>query len=70
MVLDLVVHDYSYSLPQTCALKVDINYSGWHKTMLKVLKKIIGIPYDIDVNEGMAYVSGKVDPHTILKKLV
>jgi hypothetical protein len=34
------------------------------------IKFLLGVVYDIDVQEGMAYISGKVDPHKILKKLV
>nr|POE92195.1 hypothetical protein CFP56_53908 [Quercus suber] len=29
-----------------------------------------GVVYDIDAEDGMAYITGKVDPHKILKKLV
>lgn len=34
------------------------------------LKFFLGVVYDIDAEEGMAYITGKVDPHKILKKLV
>ncbi|KAM3729340.1 hypothetical protein ACB098_12G004000 [Castanea mollissima] len=58
------------STQMCCALKVDTSSSGWHNTMVKVLKKISGVVYDIDAEEGMAYITGKADPHKILKKLV
>ncbi|XP_015902604.4 uncharacterized protein LOC107435493 [Ziziphus jujuba] len=38
--------------------------------MTKVLKKIGGATYSIDAEEGIAYVSGKVDPQKLLRRLV
>ncbi|KAF5727918.1 hypothetical protein HS088_TW21G00058 [Tripterygium wilfordii] len=53
----------------TCGLKVDTQSPGWQKTITKVLTNIKGVSYTIDVEEGMAYVSGRVNPNTLLKKL-
>ncbi|KAJ4829553.1 hypothetical protein Tsubulata_017163 [Turnera subulata] len=53
----------------SCALKVDTKTSGWFKTITKVLKKIAGLHYNIDAETGMAYISGRVDPNKILRKI-
>ncbi|XP_028794048.1 uncharacterized protein LOC114749674 [Neltuma alba] len=37
--------------------------------MGKILKKIKGVSYDLDAEEGMIYISGKVDPQKILRKI-
>ncbi|KAF3453358.1 hypothetical protein FNV43_RR03798 [Rhamnella rubrinervis] len=54
----------------TCGIRLDTQSSGWYKTMTKVMKDIQGATYSIDAEEGMAYVSGKVDPQKLLKRLV
>lgn len=83
---------------QTCGFKVNTNSPEWHKSMNKILKKIKGLFFDIniklivyrlrrlniifsdsgynmvlggnfwiDVDEGMAYVTGQGDPNKLLK---
>ncbi|XP_040989073.1 heavy metal-associated isoprenylated plant protein 32-like [Juglans microcarpa x Juglans regia] len=53
----------------TCALKVDTQTPGWHKAMIKVLGSIQGVSYNIDGQQGLAYVSGNIDPAILLKML-
>ncbi|KDO61548.1 hypothetical protein CISIN_1g038889mg, partial [Citrus sinensis] len=53
----------------TCALRVDTQTSGWHKSLIKVLARIDGVTYSIDAQQGIAYISGKVEPGTLLKLL-
>ncbi|KAG2678178.1 hypothetical protein I3760_12G131900 [Carya illinoinensis] len=53
----------------TCALKVDTQTPGWHKAMIKVLRSIQGVSYNIDGQQGLAYVSGSIDPAVLLKML-
>nr|POF03223.1 heavy metal-associated isoprenylated plant protein 32 [Quercus suber] len=53
----------------TCALRVDTQTPGWHKSMIKVLGSIQGVSYTFDVQEGLAYVSGNVDPGMLLTML-
>ncbi|KAI9116316.1 hypothetical protein K1719_012483 [Acacia pycnantha] len=57
------------STHMTCGLKVDTRCKGWDITMGKILKKIKGVSYDLDAEEGMIYISGKVDPQKILRKI-
>ncbi|KAJ4725211.1 Metal ion binding protein [Melia azedarach] len=59
----------STNAKMTCGLKVNTNDPGWYKSMTKVLKKIKGASYTIDVEEGMAYVTGRVNPTKLLRKL-
>ncbi|KAM1026512.1 hypothetical protein ACFX13_040139 [Malus domestica] len=54
----------------TCGLKVDTKTGGWHKCLTKMLKKIQGASYNVDAEAGMAYISGKVDPRKLLRRLV
>ncbi|KAL1199709.1 hypothetical protein V5N11_012978 [Cardamine amara subsp. amara] len=51
----------------TCGFKVNTNSPEWHKSMTKILKKIKGGNFWIDVDEGMAYVTGQGDPKKLLK---
>ncbi|XP_010503778.1 PREDICTED: uncharacterized protein LOC104780933 [Camelina sativa] len=51
----------------TCGFKVNTNSPEWHKSMTKILKKIRGGNFWIDVDEGMAYVTGQGDPNKLLK---
>ncbi|KAG7560413.1 hypothetical protein ISN45_Aa05g019470 [Arabidopsis thaliana x Arabidopsis arenosa] len=51
----------------TCGFKVNTNSPEWHKSMTKILKKIKGGNFWIDVDEGMAYVTGQGDPNKLLK---
>ncbi|CAF2019012.1 BnaC07g32010D [Brassica napus] len=51
----------------TCGFKVNTNSPEWHKSMTKILKKIKGGSFWIDVEEGMAYVTGQGDPNKLLK---
>ncbi|XP_010548819.1 PREDICTED: uncharacterized protein LOC104820146 [Tarenaya hassleriana] len=51
----------------TCGFKVSTNSPGWHKSMAKILKKIKGGDFAIDVEEGVAYVSGEGDIEKLLK---
>ncbi|KAJ0248881.1 Metal ion-binding protein [Hirschfeldia incana] len=51
----------------TCGFKVNTNSPEWHKSMTKILKKIRGGSFWIDVDEGMAYVTGQGDPNKLLK---
>ncbi|KAL5746642.1 hypothetical protein ACOSP7_027788 [Xanthoceras sorbifolium] len=53
----------------TCALKIDTQTAGWHKSLIKMLTNIDGVTYSIDAQQGIAYISGKVDPGKILKML-
>ncbi|KAJ6708640.1 METAL ION-BINDING PROTEIN [Salix koriyanagi] len=53
----------------SCGLKVETTDPEWHRTLTKVLKRIKGVSYAIDVEQGMAYVRGRVDPNKLLKKL-
>ncbi|XP_031271431.1 uncharacterized protein LOC116129841 [Pistacia vera] len=53
----------------TCGLKVDTSDPGWYKSMTKILRKIKGASYNINVEEGMAYITGKANPSKLLKKL-
>ncbi|KAJ7947572.1 putative Metal ion-binding protein [Quillaja saponaria] len=53
----------------TCGLKVDTQSRGWDRTMNRILRKIKGASYDLDAEQGMMYVTGKVDPRRILRKL-
>ncbi|KAK3227902.1 hypothetical protein Dsin_007764 [Dipteronia sinensis] len=55
-------------LSLTCALKIDTQ-TGWHKSLIKLLTNINGVTYSIDAQQGVAYISGKVDPGKILKML-
>ncbi|KAK4285468.1 hypothetical protein QN277_002162 [Acacia crassicarpa] len=57
------------STNMTCGLKVDTKCKGWDRTMCKILKKIKGVSYDLDAEEGMIYISGKVDPQKILREI-
>ncbi|XP_022157631.1 heavy metal-associated isoprenylated plant protein 33-like [Momordica charantia] len=50
----------------TCGLKIDTRSEGWHKKMTRMLREIKGVSYNIDVEGGMAYVSGRVDPSKLL----
>ncbi|EOA15141.1 hypothetical protein CARUB_v10028517mg [Capsella rubella] len=51
----------------TCGFKVDTNSPAWQKSMAKILKNIKGGEFSLDVDEGMAYVSGEGDPNKLLK---
>ncbi|KAL1199710.1 hypothetical protein V5N11_012979 [Cardamine amara subsp. amara] len=51
----------------TCGFKVNTNSPDWHKSMTKILKKVKGGNFWIDVDEGMAYVTGQGDPKKLLK---
>ncbi|KAL9294596.1 hypothetical protein AtEden1_Chr3g0206991 [Arabidopsis thaliana] len=51
----------------TCGFKVNTSSPEWHKSMTKILKKIKGGNFWIDVDEGMAYVTGHGDPNKLLK---
>ncbi|KAF3592163.1 hypothetical protein DY000_02026457 [Brassica cretica] len=51
----------------TCGFRVNTNSPEWHKSMTKILKKIKGGSFWIDVDEGMAYVTGQGDPNKLLK---
>ncbi|KAH8515025.1 hypothetical protein H0E87_003757 [Populus deltoides] len=53
----------------SCGLKVETKDPEWHRTLTKVLKRIKGVSYAIDVEQGMAYIRGRVDPNKLLKKL-
>ncbi|GMY08428.1 heavy metal-associated isoprenylated plant protein 35 [Fagus crenata] len=53
----------------SCSLKVDTQSPGWDRTLIKVLKSIKGLSYNIDVEEGVAHIRGKIDPKQLLKKL-
>ncbi|KAK1575659.1 hypothetical protein Q3G72_007345 [Acer saccharum] len=52
----------------SCALKIDTQ-TGWHKSLIKMLTNIDGVSYSIDAQQGIAYISGKVDPGKILTML-
>ncbi|CAB4277942.1 unnamed protein product [Prunus armeniaca] len=54
----------------TCGVKIDTNSDGWHKCLTKMLKKIQGASYNVDAEGGMAYVSGKVNPRKLIRRLV
>ncbi|CAH8388763.1 unnamed protein product [Eruca vesicaria subsp. sativa] len=57
----------SRSTRLTCGFKVNTNSPKWHKSMTKILNKIKGGNFWIDVDEGMAYVTGLGDPNKLLK---
>nr|XP_011461110.1 PREDICTED: uncharacterized protein LOC105350543 [Fragaria vesca subsp. vesca] len=52
-----------------CLLKIDTHSGGWEKCLSKMLKKIRGAKYSLDVQEGTLLVAGKVDPTKVLNKL-
>ncbi|XVF77297.1 hypothetical protein PTKIN_Ptkin14bG0031300 [Pterospermum kingtungense] len=52
----------------TFVLKVDTQTPGWEKSMIKLLNGIPGATFSIDAN-GLARVSGNVDPSKTLKLL-
>ncbi|XP_019058959.1 PREDICTED: uncharacterized protein LOC109116996 [Tarenaya hassleriana] len=51
----------------TCGFKVNTNSPGWHKSLTKILKKIKGGNFAIDVEEGVAYVTGQGNLKKLLK---
>ncbi|EXB67446.1 hypothetical protein L484_009526 [Morus notabilis] len=54
---------------QSCELKVNTKSRGWHKTLTKMFGRIKEVSYTIDGQTGIARVSGRIDPHKILKLL-
>ncbi|KAE8667837.1 Mitochondrial import inner membrane translocase subunit TIM22-2 [Hibiscus syriacus] len=58
----------SRTRPLTFILRVDIQTPGWENSMIKVLQGIPGATFSIDPN-GIARVSGNIDPGTTLKLL-
>ncbi|KAF7805419.1 heavy metal-associated isoprenylated plant protein 32-like [Senna tora] len=58
-----------FSVHMTCGLKVDTRCKGWDRTMSKILGKIQGVSYDLDAEEGMIYISGKVEAQKIVRKI-
>ncbi|KAJ6392395.1 hypothetical protein OIU77_026205 [Salix suchowensis] len=60
---------FTWYLNKSCGLKVETKDPEWHRTLTKVLKRIKGVSYAIDVEQGMAYIRGRVDPNKLLKKL-
>ncbi|KAB2006055.1 hypothetical protein ES319_D11G314500v1 [Gossypium barbadense] len=50
-------------------LRVDPQSPGWYESLTKILKTIKGATYTIDAEQGMAFVSGRADSKSILKKL-
>ncbi|CAK7346051.1 unnamed protein product [Dovyalis caffra] len=66
--LDITGQSYIH-LDCSCGLKVDTRDPKWHKTLTKVLKRIRGVSYTIDAEEGTALITGRVDPNKLLKKL-
>ncbi|GAV64011.1 hypothetical protein CFOL_v3_07529 [Cephalotus follicularis] len=59
----------SPTVNMTCGFKVNTQSPKWYTSLRKVLKEINGASYSIDVEEGMAYITGKVNPVSLLKKL-
>ncbi|TYH46446.1 hypothetical protein ES332_D11G335900v1 [Gossypium tomentosum] len=56
--------------PRECfGLRVDPQSPGWYESLTKILKTIKGATYTIDAEQGMAFVSGRADSKSILKKL-
>ncbi|XP_010448229.1 PREDICTED: uncharacterized protein LOC104730725 [Camelina sativa] len=51
----------------SCVLKINMQTSGWEKSMHKLIKDIPDVTYTIDAAMGLAYVSGKINPEIILK---
>ncbi|KAG7539528.1 hypothetical protein ISN44_As13g031620 [Arabidopsis suecica] len=51
----------------TCGFKVNTNSPEWHKSMTRILKKIKGGDFLLDVDQGIAYISGEGDPNKLLK---
>ncbi|KAB5568054.1 hypothetical protein DKX38_001847 [Salix brachista] len=62
-------YDLNESKGTFSGLKVETKDPEWHRTLTKVLKRIKGVSYAIDVEQGMAYIRGRVDPNKLLKKL-
>ncbi|TYJ11837.1 hypothetical protein E1A91_A11G304400v1 [Gossypium mustelinum] len=64
---------YFDSEPAQCTiifgLRVDPQSPGWYESLTKILKTIKGATYTIDVEQGMAFVSGRANSKSILKKL-
>ncbi|KAM7264793.1 hypothetical protein ACFE04_002476 [Oxalis oulophora] len=56
-------------MEMSCAFQVDTQSSELDKTLTKILCKIKGAAYAIDGVKRMVYVSGPVDPETILENL-
>ncbi|KAJ6921017.1 heavy metal-associated isoprenylated plant protein 32 [Populus alba x Populus x berolinensis] len=54
---------------QSCGLKVDTTSPNWHKTLTKVLKRIKGISYSIDAEQGMALITCRVNLNKLIRKL-
>ncbi|KAA3472553.1 SKI family transcriptional corepressor 2-like [Gossypium australe] len=50
-------------------LRVDPQYPGWYESLTKILKTIKGATYTIDAEQGLAFVSGRANSKSILKKL-
>ncbi|PON94121.1 hypothetical protein TorRG33x02_101600 [Trema orientale] len=49
-----------------CKLKVDTKSRGWHKTLTRMLGGIKEVTYTIDAQKGIACVSGRINPNTLL----
>ncbi|XP_024200446.1 uncharacterized protein LOC112203756 [Rosa chinensis] len=58
-----------YSTNMSCLLKVDTQSGGWEKCLTKMLKKIRGAKYSLNVQEGTLHVSGKVNPTKVLNRI-
>ncbi|MBA0730848.1 hypothetical protein Golax_022768, partial [Gossypium laxum] len=50
-------------------LRVHPQSPGWYESLTKILKTIKGATYTIDAEQGMAFVSGRANSKSILKKL-
>ncbi|XP_022726006.1 uncharacterized protein LOC111282254 isoform X2 [Durio zibethinus] len=53
----------------TCVLKVNTQSRDWHNTLIGVWKGLQDFSCSIDAQQGLAYVSGKVEQHKILRML-
>ncbi|KAL3531376.1 hypothetical protein ACH5RR_010698 [Cinchona calisaya] len=55
---------------ESCILKVNVHCEACKMKIVEVLSSVIGVySVDIDAREGMAKVSGEVDPNILLKAL-
>ncbi|KAH1083800.1 hypothetical protein J1N35_023561 [Gossypium stocksii] len=64
---------YFDSEPAQCTiifgLRVDPQSPGWYENLTKILKTIKGATYTIDAEQGIAFISGRANSKSILKKL-
>ncbi|XP_010530697.1 PREDICTED: uncharacterized protein LOC104807208 [Tarenaya hassleriana] len=59
----------SAAAPMTSVLLVKTGLPGWQKILMKVFEDIQGLQFTIDAPNMLMYLSGKVDPLVIIKKL-